>query len=279
MNPHQSGLVFTKEEFALLLDVVKADDLIGIDQSELLPTSESDHVSSVQTGIESLLKRDLMKTDENDGKYIIKPVLIEAIKTIAQPEMIVTGTRHETEGSRFFFWYIVDSTIVEFTKPTEASYRIGSLPDAEALTNRIRFIFLGKEDNKEDQSLSFPRFTLPKDEFLKINSLLNQSKFEAAKTELDKHDIPPELSTSFIEEAKYPDYSGVIAFLRTHESNIVYGRDYALLGGQTQKWLIASPVSDPETLRCEQIDEATFHSALTAGLLQVALHPVGDATS
>ena len=246
------GFVFTKKELLVLLDVVSASYLVGIDQNQLRISSREEHEAVVRDGIASLIERDMMRIEEDH--HILNPTLLSIAGIIARPEVVSIATRTELDGTRRFTWYQNGYGTVEFTQPTPDQYRFAIIPNATALVSRIQFLL----PSPEETGAEINQFMLPKAAFFELNNLVQQSEGEKAFETLTDAGAPVEVAERLLSNMQQPVYSGNLTIMRMNGPEIIDGKDIAILCGQDNAWTVTPMDNDPEMFDCRTFTSHSF---------------------
>lgn len=226
------GLLFSRNEFLVLMNAAGADNLIGINRDDLIPDNRELHGQLVLQGIEELKERALL--EEIDEVKVLPSELLAMATAVAHPQWVTQLVRTEQDGTRRIgLIYQSHNVIVEFSMPTSTQFRLAILPSTPATLQRLRFLAgLQNIDTAEIQ------FTYPQDQFLQIKQLVEQGGAKLAQDKLVTDGIVENEATRFTKAIETPQNSGTITLLRIEDDQIRDGRDMVFLQSADSAWII-----------------------------------------
>jgi hypothetical protein len=260
------GITLEQAEFLVLLDAVKADELIGIDQARILPSSLDEHQALIRSGIEKLQQRGWL--DIEDGIHVLNRDLLTMAMVMAYPELVVLSIRDTPDiGRQEFLHYLAGQFVVEFTMPTLHEYRLAGLPNLAAMLERVQFV-LGMTNGI--QNAPDIQFTLNQALFFTVRDLTNAGTPDKAAAALTEQGISDQAAQALLKAMQNPLLSGTVSFLRCQATEVVDARDLAWIKSSQGIWLFQQIVPGEPELRAETIAADALPQYLTQTLVDLA---------
>lgn len=256
------GLLLSRAEMLVLLDAVRAQTIVGLDEP-LIPESEAEHRVLVEQGHASLQARGLAQTNPNGG-VALDAVLVTVASIITKPETAIIVVRHDPErGDQGFWFYRAGALIVEHTLPDAQTHRIATIPDGAHLLARISQIL--PLVNASPPAAA----TLAEATFGQAKTLAENRQTQSAKALLASA-FAAEAATALVQAIQQPVFSGSLAILRTADGQIVDARSLAVLQSAMTAWLISQATPGETSLRIETADQETLRQQIERWLNQLA---------
>jgi hypothetical protein len=240
-------------EFAYLLALLNAPNVVGLEDSALFPTKSSTRDATYSQGREELEKNGWLKpVPDYPDEYELNPLLLEMVSAIATPEFIV-DTSHSTGESEFrqVLHYVVDDSIVEISAPAEGTYQVGSVPDHETLYARMAEMLCLTTTRQTLQ------FTLDETAFEDIQSLSKEGHSKEAVKLLDSTDVDSKNGQSFI-DALVGSTTGQIVVVSLDSGQVTSGRRASVFGEGDSAWLVKRRVRISSELDIAHCDSTSI---------------------
>lgn len=262
VEEQMDGLVFSRDEFLVLMDAMKPSTLVGLDTETILPPTQTEHQQLVLSGIDKLTARGLLDTREDVN--VLNPELAMMARVFAYPQLVVLVLRNDPGvGGRRFSYYQAGQYIVEFTQPTADTFRFAAIPNTLAMLNRIAFVLpLGQAPSAVDYSIALDLETL-----LTIQQLVANGEAKKA-SDLLNESVDSEAKDLFFEAMTAPEFDGTIAYLRVEENRIIDGYNLAALQSTDSSWLMQPSDINGQTIEIGTCTEGEFERKLFDSLSQ-----------
>ncbi len=133
-----NGAELGKAEFAYLLAAVGARQIIGVEAPGLFPKDGKKRDSLYRQGREDLETSGwLVPVPGRANEYDLDPVLYELVATVAWPDFLLATIRQGRGQSGLALHYLAGNTTVELAVLEGDRFRIGVVPDQDALWDRL----------------------------------------------------------------------------------------------------------------------------------------------
>jgi hypothetical protein len=220
-------------EFAYLLALLNAPNVVGLEDSALFPTKSSTRDSTYSQGREELEIAGWLKpAPDHPDEYELNPFLLEMVSVVATPEFVVDTSYSNGESEfRQVLHYVVDDSVVELSVSAEGIYQMGSVPDHETLFARIAEMLCLTTARQAQQ------FTLDETVFEDIQSLSKKGHSKEAVKLLDSTDLDRTNGQSFI-DALAGSTTGQIVVVSLDSGQVISGRRASVFGGGDSAWLV-----------------------------------------
>lgn len=241
-------IILSRAEFLVLLDALDVGAVVGFDAATLFPEAPHEQRRLVEQGQESLATRGLLRVT-SDGVHVIDSLLMLVAAVVARPDIASITVRDIPRiGQQLFLHYQSGAYLVEQTLPAEGTHRLATLPDQEALLDRLLAIFPPPTQSVPD-----------------IRGVVSQEIFLAAKARAEEGDIigaaallegalTPQGAADLCAAIASPVVSGTIALLRCADEEIVDARNPALLIDEQSAWTIAQSIPGEPVFTITRVD-------------------------
>jgi hypothetical protein len=218
-------------EFAYLLALLNAPNVVGLEDPALFPTKSSTRDATYSQGREELEINSWLKpVPDHPDEYELNPFLLEMVSVVATPEFVV-DTSHSTGESEQVLHYVADDSIVEISASAEGTYQVGSVTDRETLYARIAEMLCLTTTRQTLQ------FTLDETVFEDIQSLSKEGHSKKAVKLLDSTDVDRTNGQSFI-DALAGSTTGQIVVVSLDSGQVTSGRRASVFGEGDSAWLV-----------------------------------------
>lgn len=259
---HMDGLIFSREEFLVLMDSLKPPALIGFATEDFVPASQEEHQAMIRDGIQRLIERGLLEI--RDDVNVFQPELALMARVLAYPDLVFLLLRDDPGlGSRRFNYYQANQFIVEFTQPTDETFRLAGVPNTVALLNRMAYIL---PVSQPAAALHYDA-VLSKENFFGARELVSIGDEEGAMGLLAQS-ILPVAAKALVTAMVAPAFSGTVAYLRVIESTAVDGYNLAVVQGNETAWLMAPINAEAESFQVTTCLDSEFQDRLFRELIQ-----------
>jgi len=260
MRPtHLDGIVFSQAEMVVLMHAVRPEDLVGIDSTELIPTTPEKHQAMIRAGIEELVARGLISIE--NGVHILNPELLLIARIVAFPEIVTILLKDIPEaGQQKFAYYQADQFVIEHTMPAAQIYRFATLPDVKAQIERMAFIL------PVQQKTGQPGYdvTLSQECFFQAREQVMVGALDAAGRMLRAEGLPAATVDALVHAMASPRFSGTVAYLKVEPPRVVDAWNIAFLQGHGSAWVILPEMEGRLHLQTITADDTS--NTLFAGL-------------
>ncbi len=246
------GAELTKSEFAYLLAIVHATEVVGVDDPALFPTKAKARDSTYGEGRAQLEENGWLKPiPEYTDEYDLNPALLQMVSIVAAPTHVL-GTRsgEEDEDRHWMLHYVSGDQIVELWAPTKESYILAVVPDIETLQSRLGEMLQLTEASRETE------FSLEEPVLEQIRALAQKGKADQAGELLVSAGVDG-ASDSLIAALAGPA-SGQIFVVRPVQGAIEAGRRTDIYGIGDSAWRINRAEADSEEFEIATCDPGTI---------------------
>lgn len=259
------GVILEQSEILVLMDSVRADAIVGFDNSLLLPSDKEIHRSLVKKGIEQLKQRGWLEL-QNDT-HVLNGDLGVMAGVVAHPELVVITVKDTPGlGQQGFWHYIANRLAVEFTMPEVNQFRMAALSNLETVLRRVQYL-LSVQNGRFSPPINF---TIPQQLFFDVKNLIEEGSRQKALDALKSEKVELVIANNLLDVMENPQLSATVALLRCQESEVVDARNIALLKGSQTDWLIKQTVAGEPIFEIQSITADSFFKILVDQLVELA---------
>ncbi len=259
-------LILSKAEYLVILDILHANHIYGLDNRSLFPPDRETHLNLIHQGIRQLQDRQLVRID--GGRHIIERRLLELGVVVARPQVAIMTIRDRAGiGQQLYTHYQAGNKVVEQVLPDESHYSLGQLPDiASALDRIVRLLDLPPGD------CAFPHpYPIDRDLLANIQDRLESGDRGEALTDLVLSGWPSPFAESYLASLDGRHKAGQVSLTAIADGRPGEGRDLTLIEGDEGAWLLRPRPEERNHLLVRQINAAAFRAALNDAYAAVGL--------
>ena len=250
--------ILDRSEFVALAALMRADDIIGIDPTQILPATPAERQALYVAGERSLIARGLARETEKH-QIRFEPSLLGMARALTQPRSAVIAIRAVPgRGQQLFLYYARDEVWIEQTFPDPRTHRLAEVGGADALLERLLDLFdfpLSGGDGMNFQMDTAGFVTL-------VSAVREGETPDAASVGA----TDPEALDSLVGAYAYGPVNGSIALLPIREGREVEALEIALARGQAESWMIAGDGNNTGKARAYRADREALAGTLEAML-------------
>jgi hypothetical protein len=259
-----NGAELNSAEFAYLLATLHAQAVVGLDDPALFPTKSSAREKTYVQGRKDLETNGWLRPiPDHADEYELDLAVLEMVSLVADPDfaLFTTFNPQDTE-SQLVLYYLSEDQIVELSASDADSYHLVTIPDDEALNERIKQM-LHLTTRSQDAKFSMDEETLNE-----IQSLSQKGKMDRAQALLDSIRLKKSAKASFL-TAISGEVSGQFVLVRSELGEIQSGRRALLFGEGDAAWIGYKTKPDSAKLRFSTCDGSTIDELITAWLKEL----------
>ena len=250
--------VLDRSEFVALAALMRADAIIGIDPTQLLPPTPAERQALFVDGEKRLIARGLARLSPPNAIQI-DPALLRMARALTQPQSAVIAVRAVPErGQQLYVFYARDAGWVEQTFPDPRAHRLAEIGGSSELLERLLALYDFPEAGGDGTA-----FQLDTAGFVTLVSAVRAGEVPDAAS---VGATDPEGLDSLIGAYAYGPVNGSIALLPIREGHALEPMEIALARGQAESWLIADDRGHLGKARAFRADRASLSDALSAML-------------
>ena len=241
-------------ELAFLLDMLKAQSLLGTDQAALFPPSKDEHERLLQDGYAQLLASGWLIPDPADGSASINDQLLLLTSPLADPEVVVLTERTIGQHQDGVAHYLARDMVVEMVQREQ--FELTALADMLTLGLRV------------GHTLGFTASPVPA-----MTCVLKRSEFGAIKAHPDldtliQHGVEPQVAQMLYETLRDLAHTASIKVVKTFLSQAVTVRPIGVLVGNNGATWWTVPI-DRERIELHLSNDQTFATMLITTIEQL----------
>lgn len=251
------SILLDRAEFYTLAALLKADEIIGLNGSVLLPAGSSARQALYDIGRAQLLARDLLRV-EPDGSVAMEEGLSTLFSPLASPETAVLALRHAPDhGRQVFLYYERAGFYVEQTLPDDSTHRLDLIGDRAALIERLLAILPIDADGFVPEALTVPAAPMGR-----AFRLVEDGRPAEARALLEAA-TPAEatLAGYMVDLLENALFSGSITLARPQPGAVARSLDIVVVQAPDEAWAF-TPTSDISLLRAERMNRAVLRQTL-----------------
>jgi hypothetical protein len=247
------GIQLQKPEFAYLLAAVGAQEILGVDDPALFPSSDAEREASFSAGSEQLREAGWLKpVPDHDQEFELNVLLLEMVALIGAPDqMIAVRTDPQNSVPRQVLFFLSTESIVELSIVEDGSYRLGFVDQSESYPDRIAKFF-DLKPAKQSGQLSIKgevidqlRSTAVKGETKKASELLKTLEGDSS------------LGKSFLSALADPN-RGEFVVMHLTAGEISTGRRAYVHGEGKNAWVVHRIDTKTDHLLADTLDAASL---------------------
>jgi hypothetical protein len=260
-----STLFLEPAELAYLLQTIRADSVVGVDNAELFPSDEAENEALLKLGRERLEFHGWLTPVAGSSKMNFDPSICYLIAIMADPDTAVVTLRQERRGTyQLIAHYLAGQVIVEQRRTSDGLYQLGFVSSLATAVSRIQAAVQLSETGANQAA---PQIFLNRQAFTRVKNLANDGQTETAVAELQKEGIETALAVSLVATIQLPTYQGMIIVMQRENGQIVAKRNMAVMQSRQASWLIRMDDPNDPKIALESIWPQLFIHYLT-GFLQ-----------
>ena len=223
---------FSRAEFFMLAALMRADGIIGLDPSSLLPESAAERQALYAAGEASLSARKMLRL--SGGEAQLEENVMRLMTAVTQPQTaLITVKTVPNVGQQLFMHYGQAGVYVEQTLPNDQTHRLADVGDNTRMRERLQDIFALPAASAEAVGfeldtaamLAAYNFVRDGDDTQGLEALAQNGPVDAAKR-------------AFFESIKAMQYSGTIAMMQIVPDQESEAREFGLVAGAGRAWLM-----------------------------------------
>ena len=241
---------FSQAEFFMLAALMRADGIIGLDPSRLLPETAAERQALYAAGEASLIARKLLRV--SGGEAQLEENVMRLMGAVTRPQTaVVTVKTLPNAGQQLFLHYGQAGAYVEQTLPDERTHRLADVGDATALRERLQDIFPLAGAGADGAG-----FELDTAAMLAAYNFIRDGNDAEALEALAQNGPIDAARQAFFASIKAMEYSGTIAMMQIVPDQESEAREMALVAGAGRAWLMIG--AEDGKSRIGAIDPASF---------------------
>jgi len=254
-----AALILSRAEYLVILDILHAPRIFGLDNSSLFPADRDAHLELIEQGIHQLEARQLVRIE--NGHHIIERRLLEIGVVVTRPQLVITTIRDRAGiGGQLYIYYQVRDEIVEMVLPDEDHYSFGQLPDvASAMDRIIRILDLPDGDSHFSSPQSIER-----DHLYHIQTQLEYGDRAGAMTTLIGSGWPEPYADGYLAALAHQRAAGLVNFMAPAGGRPGEMLDLTLIQDGETAWLVTAGSQNQNHLLVRQVNAAAFRLSLEA---------------
>lgn len=241
-NETQTFLL-SREETLLLLDLLEAESIPGLDPDPLGELNNDQRALALIWAGRALRARGLAAVGEN-GTLLVDEELLTAVGGCIYWQTAVY-TYHWPEPGHTpirFFGYTRDGQAVTHTCLEDVLHRFTVLPSPEALVDEITAVCQCQTVPDAPKS----QFTLPRDAFVRVRELAEAQGTAAAEETLQEAGASKETAQAFTAVLSGAPRMSIWQIVKRSETGDAETHDYTLLHSEKAAWLVSLPAGADE---------------------------------
>lgn len=252
-----SAVILSRAEYLVILDILHADQILGLENVSLFPADRDEHLDLISWGIKMLEDRGLVRIE--DGRHTIERRLLELAAVVARPRILFRTIRDRIDiGSQLYFHYQSGVQVVEQILPDEDHFSLGQLPDIAAAMDRIVGLL-----NLPVESCDFTSQQLIARDALNQAIDLNAiGDFEGAMDVFNLSGWASDCSNRFLFCLADQRTAGMVTLVPVRDGCLGEALGLTIVQDGETAWLLNSQLPDRHALSVRQINAASFRESL-----------------
>ena len=260
-----TALTLSRAEYLVILDILHADHIFGLDNRSLFPDDHGAYLELIQQGIRQLEARQLVRIE--GGRHIIERRLLELGAVVTRPQVAIMTIRDRAGiGQQLYTHYLAGDKVVEQVLPAEHHYSLGQLPDINSALDRILRLL----DLPPGPCLFPHAQPIDRDHLADAQARLESGDGTGALANLVHSGWPTAFAENYLAALDGRTMAGHVNVMAVVEGRPGERRDWSLIHGDKGAWLLLSQPDDHSRLVVRQIDAAAFRAALDAAYRAVS---------
>jgi hypothetical protein len=236
------NILLSREELSLVLSLLQANTIPGIDTDPLGEMTEEQQVLASIFAGRALRARELARVKE-DGELAIHAALLTAVGVCAYAQNTIFAYHWTDNGETFrrYFGHVRGDDIVAHTRPEDVLHLFTLIPSKEQLVESV-LAFCEYEDSAEPQALEM---IVPSDGFAQARELADAGDAQAAVETLTGETAATEIVQAFVDTLVKAPRVSVLQTLKQEDDETVRKRDFTIVQNGHHSWFII-PVADED---------------------------------
>jgi len=227
-----AALILSRAEYLVILDILHAPRIFGLDNSSLFPADRDAHLELIEQGIHQLEARQLVRIE--NGHHIIERRLLEIGVVVTRPQLVITTIRDRAGiGGQLYIYYQVRDEIVEMVLPDEDHY-------------------------------SFGHQSIERDHLYHIQTQLEYGDRAGAMTTLIGSGWPEPYADGYLAALAHQRAAGLVNFMAPAGGRPGEMLDLTLIQDGETAWLVTAGSQNQNHLLVRQVNAAAFRLSLEA---------------
>ena len=230
------NILLSREELLLVLRLLQANAIPGIDADPLGPLTVEGEELALQVAGRALRARELARIQAN-GSLALHNLLLTAVGVCAYarhtifvyhwPENGATPTR--------YFGHIRGEDIVAHTRPEDVLHLFSLLPDKGQLIEQV----LAVCEYEETPAAPAMSVTMASEDFVRVRELADEKKVDAAVSRLTGAQADSQAAQALVGTLAHSPRVSSLQTLKQEENGRVTKHDFTILQNNQHVWFIA----------------------------------------
>jgi hypothetical protein len=223
---------FNRAEFFMLAALMRADGIIGLDPSRLLPETAAERQALYAAGEASLIERKLLRL--SGGEAQLEENVMRLMGTVTRPQTaLVTVKTLPSVGQQLFLHYGQAGVYVEQTLPNEQTHHLADVGDTTQMRERLQDIFPLSGAGADGAGFELDTAAM----LAAYNFIRDGNDAEGLEALAQNGPVGP-AQRAFFESIKAMQYSGTIAMMQIVPDQESEAREFAVVSGAGRAWLM-----------------------------------------
>lgn len=236
-----ASYLLSREELLLLLDLLEAENLPGLDPDPLGELNDDQRALALIWAGRALRARELAAVGEN-GELLVDEGLLTAVGNCLYWQKALFVFHWPEPGSVpvRFFGYTRDGQAATHSRPADVLHRFSTLASADALVEAVTAVC---------QSQTLPdspavKLTLPREVFVHARELAEEQDTKAAQETLQKANVAAETAQALTAVLAGRPRLSIWHLVQRQEDDASQTYDFTLLQNEETAWLVSLPAAD-----------------------------------
>lgn len=236
-------IVLSREELLLVLDLMEADYLPGLDADPLGELNPDGRELALTVAARGLRARGLAQVND-DGELNLHATLLAAVGACAYASNTIFVYHWPAAGEvpTRYFGHVRDGDIAAHTRPEDVLHLFTVLPSKEQLIEQVLTACAYEEASSSDPF----EFPVNGDEFVQVRELALGGKAQNATELLVSAGTASEAASAFVSTLTNAPRISVLQTLTQEEGESVLKRDFTVIQNSEYTWFIAPTSEDSE---------------------------------
>ena len=257
-----TSFLFSREELTLLLDLLEATSIPGLDPDPLGELNDDQRALALIWAGRALRARELATVGDDDSLLVDAQVLT-AVSTCAYWKSTINVYHWPAPGQTpmRFFGYAGNGQVVTHTRPEDVLHRLSVLPSAEALVEAITAVC---HCQAIPETPTAP-YQLSRKVFVQARELAEAQETEAAQTALRQGGLPQDTAQALTAVLSGTPRMSIWQLASRVENGDAHTLEYTLLQQNQAAWLI-SLSAEENKLQIQRVGTAALQELLNQHL-------------
>jgi len=236
------NVLISREELLLVLDLLKAETIWGLDNDPLGKLDEAQRQWAVIWASRALRARQLAQLNEA-GELMVHDALLTAVGTCAYADIVVS-VFHWQAGEEIplrYFGHIRGEDVVAHTRPEDVLHLFTLLPSKEELLSQILDFCEYKDVPPADFEMR-----VANQNFVQVRELADARKEEQAVKLLVDNGAEGETAVAFISTLTNSPRISILQTLKQDGSNTLQKSNFTIIQNDVYIWFVV-PIQEKET--------------------------------